>query len=114
MFERLPDDLLRAGVLNRLGPKDLASLAGVSKSCAAAVASTEVMQWGKRAKMIPPEDFETIGGYGLQPLCVKEACSHAARDGNLVVLMRLYNVGCPLRGAVSMSAAAATAFSLVS
>jgi len=107
MFELLPDHLFRVCVLNGLGPKDLASLAGVSKKCAAAVASTEVMRWANLAKLIPSEHFQTIGGHSLQPLCVKEACSHAARDGNLVVLELLYNTGCPLRGAVSMVAAAA-------
>jgi hypothetical protein len=87
----LPPDLLHTEVLRRLGPTDLASLAGASHGCAAAVASTALMQWAKRAKFAHHVHY----GYFLPPLCLKEACSHAACCGNRVVLEWLHNTGCP-------------------
>jgi len=75
-------DLLQQEVLRRLGPEDLASLAGAGHGCAAAVAATALMQWAEHAKMEAP-------GY-LPPLsCVTAACSHAARGGHLVGWCRL-------------------------
>ena len=83
----LPPDLLQQEVLRRLGPADLASLAGAGRGCAAAVAATALMQWAKRAK-------RTAIGF-LPRLCVQSACSHAARGGNREVLEWLHNTGCP-------------------
>ena len=67
-------DLFNKEVLRRLGPTDLASLAGAGRGFAAAVASTALMQWAKHARMT---------AYWLFPLCLKDACEHAAGDGNL-------------------------------
>ena len=87
----LPPDLLQQEVLRRLGPRALASLAGAGRGCAAAVAATALMQWAILAKTTPPGNL----GYHLPPLCLKEACSHAARCGNREVLEWLHNTGCP-------------------
>jgi len=86
----LPAHLLQTEVLRRLGPTDLASLAGAGRGCAAAVAATALMQWAKHAKL------RTLCHLGcwLPPLCVKEACSYAARCGNRDVLEWLHNTGC--------------------
>jgi hypothetical protein len=83
----LPPHLRQQEVLRRLGPTDLASLAGAGRGCAAAVAATALMQWAKHAKRTAP-------GY-LQRLCVQTACLHAARCGNREVLEWLHNTGCP-------------------
>jgi hypothetical protein len=90
LLEYLPG-LFQQEVLRRLGPTDLASLAGARRGCAAAVAATALMQWAKRAKMTPPEHLGSI----LPPLCLKEACSYAARCGNREVSEWLHNAGCP-------------------
>ena len=50
LLGNLPAHLLQAEVLRRLGPADLASLAGAGRGCAAAVAATALMQWANRAK----------------------------------------------------------------
>jgi len=91
LLGNLPADLLQAEVLRRLGPTDLASLAGSGRGCAAAVAVTALMQWAKRAKRAAPGHL----GFHLPPLCVMEACSHAAHGGNREVLEWLHNTGCP-------------------
>ena len=77
LLEHLPD-LFRQEVLRRLGPTDLASLAGAGRGCAAAEAATALMRRAKRAKMTP----HGWSGYNLPSLCLKEACSYAARGGN--------------------------------
>jgi len=87
----LPAHLLHTEVLRRLGPKDLASLAGAGRGCAAAVAATELMRWAKRAKRAPPEHH-----VHLPPLCLRAACSYAARGGDREVLEWLHNTGCTL------------------
>ena len=87
----LPDLVFQHEVLRWLGPRALASLAGAGRGCAAAVAATALMQWAKRVKRTPPEHL----GYYLPPLCLKEACSYAARCGNREVLEWLHNTGCP-------------------
>ena len=87
----LPADLFQQEVLRRLGPTDLASLAGASHGCAAVVAATALMQWAQSAKGAAPGYL----GFNLPPLCVQEACSHAARCGNREVLEWLHNTGCP-------------------
>jgi len=87
LFGRLPPHLFRTEVLRRLGPMALASLAGAGRGCAAAVASTTLMKWAKRARTTAPEHFRR--------LCVQSACSHAARGGNREVLEWLHNTGCP-------------------
>ena len=97
----LPADLFLKEVLGRLAPTDLASLAGAGRGCAAAVAATALMQWAERAKRAAPVHL----GYYLPPLCVKEACCHAARDGNRVVLEWLHNTGCPWDAATACAAA---------
>jgi len=66
------------------------------------VAATVLMQWAKRAKMTPP----WIHGFNLPPLCLKEACSHAARGGNREVLDWLHNTGCPWNAVTTCAAAA--------
>jgi hypothetical protein len=101
LLEHLPD-LFQQEVLRRLGPTDLASLAGAGRGCAAAEAATTLMQWAKRAKMTPPGHL----GYHLPPLCLKEACSHAARGGNREVLDWLHNTGCPWNAVTTCAAAA--------
>ena len=89
LLEYLPD-LFQQEVLRRLGPTDLASLAGAGLGCAAAVAATALMQWAKRVKGTTPGHL----GFHLPPLCVNEACSYAARSGNQEVLEWLHNSGC--------------------
>ena len=86
----LPADLFLQEVLRRLGPRALASLAGAARGCAAAVAATALMQWAKHEKM-------AVAGhlFHLLPLCVKEACTHAAFCGNREVLEWLHDTGCP-------------------
>ena len=85
----LPDLVFQQEVLKRLGPRDLASLAGAGRGCAAAVAATALMQWAKRTKRT------ACGPLPLPPLCLKEACSHAASGGHREVLEWLHNNGCP-------------------
>ena len=89
-------------MLQQLGPRDLAWLAGVGRGCAAAVAATALMQWANRAKLNPPGYL----GFNILPLCVREACSYAARGGNREVLEWLHDTGCPW-GVVTTFAAAA-------
>jgi hypothetical protein len=96
----LPDLVFQQDVLKRLGPRGLASLAGAGRGCAAAAAATAIMQWAKVAKRAP----QLFGNY-LPPLCLNEACAHAALDGNREVLEWLHNTGCPL-DALTASAAA--------
>jgi hypothetical protein len=98
----LPAHLLQEEVLRRLGPTDLASLAGAGRGCAAAVAATALMQWAKRAKLRPPWQF----GLHVPPLCLEEACSHAARGGNLEALEWLHNTGSPWDVMTTCAAAA--------
>ena len=86
LLEHLPD-LFQQEVLRRLGPTDLASLAGAGRGCAAAVAATALMKLAKHVKGAAPWYF--------QRLCVQSACSHAARWGNRKVLEWLHNTGCP-------------------
>jgi hypothetical protein len=83
----LPAHLFQQEVLRRLGPRDLASLAGAGRGCAAAVAATALMQWAKHAKRTAP--------VYIQPMCVQSAFSHAAHCGNREVLEWLHNTGCP-------------------
>jgi hypothetical protein len=90
MLEHLPD-LFQKEVLRRLGPTDLASLAGVGRGCAAAVASTALMLWAKHAKLTPRWYF----GFYLPPLCMRLACLHAARGGHREVLEWLHMTGAP-------------------
>ena len=97
----LPADLLQQEVLRRLGPTDLASLAGAGRGCAAAVAATALMVWARRAKLTAPWHL----GYYLPPLCLKEACSHAARCGNRLALEWLHNTGCPWDARTACAAA---------
>jgi hypothetical protein len=100
LLEYLPD-LFQQEVLRRLGPKDLASLAGAGRGCAAAVAATALMQWAKCAKMTPRKHLSFI----LPPLCLKAACSHAAGGGNQEVLEWLHNTGCLWDAATTCAAA---------
>ena len=97
----LPSDLFQAEVLRRLGPMGIASLAGAGRGCAAAVAATVLMQWAKRAKMTPPVRLE----YHLPPLCLKQACSYAARGGNQAALEWLHNTACPWDAVTTCAAA---------
>ena len=97
----LPDLVFQQEVLKRLGPRDLASLAGASHGCAAAVAATALMQWAKCTKRTAAGHL----GFPLPPLCLKKACSHAARAGNLGVLQWLHNTGCPWDATTACAAA---------
>jgi hypothetical protein len=101
--------LFHMEVLRRLGATDLASLAETGRGFAAAVAPTALMQWAKHAKSTAPVGHfgyppTPAGNFGhpLLPLCLTEACPHAARDGNLEVLEWLYTTGCPLGDSASM------------
>ena len=88
LLEYLPD-LFRKEVLRRLGPTDLASLAGAGRGFAAAVAATALMQWAKHAK---------LEAFCLDPLCLTSACEHAAGGGNLEVLEWLTTPAAPWVG----------------
>jgi hypothetical protein len=103
LLEHLPD-LFQQEVLRRLGPRDLASLAGAGHGCAAAVAATALMQWAKRAKAIAsaPGNLGYLGY--ISQLCLK-ACSYAARCGNREVLEWLHDTGCPWDAATACAAA---------
>jgi hypothetical protein len=80
-------------VLRRLGPRDLASIAGVDRACAAVVAATALMQWAKEEKELPPRScLYMMHAPRLSPL---EACSLAAGGGHLEVLKWLHYTGCP-------------------
>ena len=98
----LPAHLMQQEVLRRLGPRALASLAGAGRGCAAAVAATALMQWARREKLEPL--LGHIWHY-LPSLCLKEACSYAARCGNREVLEWLHNTGCPWDTATASAAA---------
>jgi hypothetical protein len=60
------------------------SLALVGGGCAAAVRATPLMQWAREVK----------AGRNAKWLCVREACSIAARGGDLQVLKWLHRTGC--------------------
>jgi hypothetical protein len=96
LLGNLPPHLLQQEVLRRLGPTDLASLAGAGRGCAAAVAATVLMQWAK---------LTNFYCWPLPRLCLKQACSHAARGGNLEVLEYLHNAGCKWDSATCAAAA---------
>jgi len=99
----LPADLFQQEVMRRLGPTDLASLARAGRGCAAAVAATARMRWAGREKSATATGH--LGNY-LPPLCLKEACSHAALGGNREVLEWLHNTGCPWDATTVCAAAA--------
>ena len=101
----LPVLVFQQEVLQRLGPTDLASLAGAGRGCAAAVAATTLMQWAKRAKSTAAPR-QAWFGQPLPLLCLKEACSHAAYGGNREVLEWLHNTGCPWDAVTTCAAAA--------
>jgi len=61
LLGNLTGDLLQQEVLRRLGPTDLASLAGAGRGCAAAVAATALMQWARHAKLAPPGNRDPPG-----------------------------------------------------
>jgi hypothetical protein len=100
LLGNLPAHLLQAEVLRRLGPTDLASLAGAGRGCAAAVAATALMQWAKHAKRAAAGR----PGY-IRRLCVQSACSYAACFGNREVLEWLHNSGYPWDTMTSAAAA---------
>jgi hypothetical protein len=87
LLERLPDFFERE-VLRRLGPRDLASLAGAGRGCAAAVAATALMQWAKEENADSPSPW-------LPQLCWEVACSRAAERGYLEVVKWPHSTGCP-------------------
>ena len=82
-------------MLRRLAPPDLTSLAWAGRGCAAAVASTAMMQCAKHAKM---RAFFTC----FNPLTLQDVRSHAACGGNMEVLEWLHDTGCPLGGVQTM------------
>jgi len=103
----LPDGFFDAEVLRRLGPTDLASLAGTGHALAAAVAATALMTWAKHDRNLvnlPPRPHATYG-HPAPRLCVREACSLAARDGHLEALTWLHSTGCPWDSATCYFAA---------
>ena len=102
MLEYLPD-LFRTEVLARLGPTDLASLAGAGRAFAAAVAGTALMVWAEAEKRVPPR--RSIILCPAPRLCLRGVCSLAARGGHLEVLKLLHNTGCSLGWSTSCSAA---------
>ena len=53
----------------RLGPTDLASLAGAWRGCAAAVAATALMRWAKYEKTLPPRRIPYV--YPAPRLCLR-------------------------------------------
>jgi hypothetical protein len=93
----LPDLVFQQEVLKRLRPRALASLAGAGRGCAAVVPATALMTWAQRAMSTThPGHLPGLGSrYHLPPLCLKEACSHAAGGGGREVLEWLHNTGCP-------------------
>jgi len=86
-----------------LGPVlgSLPNLVFPGRGCAAAVAATALMQWAKRTKRTYPGRHQSL----LPPLCLKEACSHAAGGGNREVLEWLHNTGCPWDAETASAAA---------
>ena len=81
-------------MLRRLGPRDLASLAGVDRACAAVVAATALMQWARdEQNLVPPRRFTFV--YPAPRLCLKGACSLATHGGHLEALEWLHDTGCP-------------------
>ena len=90
----LPDGFFQAEVLRRLGPAALASLAGAGQAWAEAVAATALMTWANHEKRFPTRCFSMFD-YPATQLCLREACSLAARGGHLEVLKWLHNTGCP-------------------
>jgi len=112
LLGRLPEelpDLFEVEVLRRLGPRDLASLAGAGRGCAAAVAATALMKWGKDEKsryFLNYSGFSKsalwFGGHGRgyygglsynSPLRLEEACLWAAVGGHMDVLKWLHSTG---------------------
>jgi hypothetical protein len=86
-----------AVVLRRLGPRDLASLAGAGRGSAAAVAATALMKWAKGEKNRRCSLWRStfMYMYFAPRLCLRGACSLAAYDGHLEVLKWLHSTGCP-------------------
>ena len=91
-------------VLRQLGPRDLASLAGAGRGYAAVVAATALMTWAKYEKNLPPRRYSILG-HRTPRLCLRGACSLAARGGHLEVLKWLHSTGCPLDYATCYAAA---------
>jgi phosphoglycolate phosphatase-like HAD superfamily hydrolase len=95
----LPDGFFETEVLRRLGPRDLASLAGVRRGCAAAVAATALMQWARDENNLGLRRCtfrrEWTSWNPAPRLCWAEACSLAAYGGHLEVLKWLHGAGCP-------------------
>ena len=89
--------------MRRLGPRDLASLAGAGRGWAVAVAATELMKWAKDEKVLPPRRSSFV--HPVRRLCLRQACSVAAHGGHLEVLKWLHNTGCPI-GTITCRAAA--------
>jgi hypothetical protein len=100
----LPDGFFEEEVLRRLGPRALASLAGAGRGWATAVAATALMQWAKDQKSLSPRPRSTFAN-PVPRLCLREACSLAARGGDLEVLKWLHNTGCPCDSATCRAAA---------
>jgi hypothetical protein len=92
----LPAGFFEKEVLQRLGPADLASVAGVGRAYAAAVASAALMRWAKDEKtLLPRPSMFDVVSRPAPLLCLREACSLAAFGGHLKVLKWLLNTGCP-------------------
>jgi hypothetical protein len=87
LLEKMPD-FFEKEVLRRLGPRDMASLAGAGRGCAAAVAATALMQWAKDENAIPSATWRP-------QLRVGVACQRAAEGGHLEVLKWLHSTGYP-------------------
>ena len=88
-------------MLARLGPRDLASLAGAGRACAAAVAATALMQRAKDETDPPPAAALHIPVPLSHPLLVCPCdvlTTHcrAARGGHLATLRWVWEHHCPL------------------
>jgi hypothetical protein len=70
----LPAHLFQQEVLRRLGPTDLASLAGAGRGRVAAVAATTLIHAVGQTR-------EAENPLVPRELCLREACSHAAGGG---------------------------------
>jgi len=103
LLEYLPD-LVRAEILSRLGLRDLASLAGAGRGCAAAVSGTALMKWARAEKNLYPR--RAAFSYPAPLLCVRDACALAARGGDLELLKWLHSTGCPFDPRKTLPAAA--------
>jgi hypothetical protein len=97
--------LLQAELLPLQGPRDLASLAGANRACAAAVAATALMRWAKVVKTLVPQAWQSLCFNRAERLRWRDACSLAAFTGHLEVLKWLHRTGRSWKSATCDAAA---------